>query len=281
MTTFNVTPVFLDSPQGRIFVIHRHPCSLRARQGVVLVPPFAEEMNRSRRMLVLLAEALARCGYHAVLPDFYGTGDSEGEFSEASWHGWLDQLNCCVASMQNEYGVGSYSLVGLRTGALLATDYLKQFNACPDKLVLWQPVVDGEVYLKQFLRLRLASSMLAGEEGENTQALVKSLADGEVVEVAGYALTSKVADGLSSSALKSVVPGRLPETCWVDLTASNEVPPPLLNRNLVDAWNKSGARVQHLAITGDSFWNSAEVIVNSGLVTQTVNFIRGGEVRGT
>ncbi len=277
MTTFDITADFLDSPQGRVFVIHRYPQFPRASHGVVLVPPFAEEMNCSRRMLTLLAEALASCGYHVVLPDFYGTGDSEGDFSEASWSGWLEQLDCCVADMQNNYGVSHYSLIGGRVGALLLADYMRQFRPCPEKLVLWQPVIDGEAYLKQFLRLRLAYDMLTGEGGENTGSLIQSLADGGVVEVAGYGLTSAVADGLSSSALRNTVADRLPETLWIDLIASNTSKPPLFNRNLVAAWLETGAQVKHLLVVGESFWNSGEVVVNPEFVAKIVNFIKGGE----
>ena len=280
MSSFEIIPTFLDSPQGRIFVIHRIPRSLKIRSGVVLVPPFAEELNRSRRMLTLLADALAEGGHHVMLPDFYGTGDSEGEFSEASWSGWLDQLVHCFASMQSDYGISRYSLVAVRTGALLVADCLQRLPPSLGKLVFWLPVIDGDVYLNQFLRLRLASNMLAGDERVNTQSLKQLLADGEVVEVAGYALTSAVADGLLNSSLKRIDVSSLPETCWIDLVAREGVAPPLPNRNLIETWDEAEVNVQHRAVAGELFWNSAEIIENPELVSRTVDFLEGEMKRG-
>jgi len=273
--------MFIDSPQGRIFVIHRTPCAFKAHSGVVLVPPFAEEMNQSRRMLTLLAEALAASGYHAVLPDFYGTGESEGEFAEASWNGWLEQLDCCIANMQNDYGVNRYSLLGVRAGALLVADYLRKPGSKPEKLVLWQPVVDGAVYLKQFLRLRLAADMFAGSQEENSHALMQMLTAGEVVEVAGYALTSAVADGLSSSSLKNIEPDSLPATYWIDLVANEGQLPLLSHRNLADIWREANVMVQHQTTAGEPFWNSVGIVENRDLVTKTVNFLKRDEPHET
>jgi len=272
--------MFIDSPQGRIFVIHRTPHAFKAHSGVVLVPPFAEEMNQCRRMLTLLAEALAASGYHVVLPDFYGTGDSEGEFVEASWRGWLEQLNCTVATVQNDYGIDRYSLLGVRAGTLLVADYLQKSRSKPDKLVLWQPVVDGAVYLKQFLRLRLASDMLAGSKEEDSHSMMQLLSAGEVVEVAGYALTSAVADGLSSSSLKNIEPDSLPATCWIDLVASEGLLPPLPHRNLTETWREANVAMQHQIVIGEPFWNSVGIVENHDVVAKTVNFLKGDEPHG-
>ncbi len=272
--------MFIDSPQGRIFVIHRAPHSFKAHSGVVLIPPFAEEMNQSRRMLTLLAEALAASGYHVILPDFYGTGESEGEFAEASWSGWLEQLECCITSMQNDYGVNRYVLLGMRTGALLVADYLQKSRSKPEKLVLWQPVVDGALYLKQFLRLRLAADMLADSQGENSHALMQLLAAGEVVEVAGYALTSAVTDGLSSSSLKNIDPKSLPATYWIDLVASEGQLPPLPHRNLAEIWHEANVTIQYQTTIGAPFWNSVDIVENHDLVAKTVAFFKGDESHG-
>lgn len=231
-------------------------------------------------MLTLLADALGEGGHHVMLPDFYGTGDSEGEFSEASWSGWLEQLICCIASMQSDYEISRYSLVALRTGALLVADCLQRLPASLEKLVFWQPVIDGDVYLNQFLRIRLASNMLAGDEKVNTQSLKQLLADGDVVEVAGYALTSAVADGLSKSSLKRIDASSLPETYWIDLVAREGVAPPLPNRNLIETWDEAEVNVQYRAVAGESFWNSAEIVENHELVTKTVDFLKVEMKRG-
>ena len=273
MRPFDIIPTFLDSPQGRIFVIHRMLHGVKAQLGVVLVPPFAEEMNRSRHMLTLLAEALSRNGCHVLLPDFYGTGDSEGRFDDADWGGWVEQLNCCVENLKNNYGIDRYSMVGIRAGALLVADYLQNYSFRPERLVFWQPVLDGDAYLKQFLRLRMATDMLSSDEGVTTPSMIQSLANGETVEVIGYPLRSALTDGLSNAAMRKIEPGLLPEISWFDLVTYGQQIPPVKSRDLIQTWSDSGACIQYLVIPGDPFWNSAEVVENHKLIVESVNFL--------
>ena len=56
-----VEPLFLDGGAGRLFAVHVRP-EAAARETLIYVPPFAVEMNRSRRMAALQARALAARG---------------------------------------------------------------------------------------------------------------------------------------------------------------------------------------------------------------------------
>jgi len=274
---FSIIPSFLDLPEGRIFYVSHIPSSSSVSAGVVLVPPFAEEMNKSRRMLSLIAKALAGRGMHVVLPDFFGTGDSEGDFSEASWEGWLEQLDQIINKMVMDYDIESYSLLGVRAGSLLAIEHIQQPQADADKLILWQPVIDGAAYLTQFLRLRLASGILRGdEEKETTQSLKQRLNAGETVEVAGYGLTSAVADGLAASSLKNVDCASLPSTCWIDIVSKDGQASPLVNRKLAQEWREAGVTLQHLNCVGEPFWASVEIAEVRGMIDESVDFLSGG-----
>ncbi|MFC1750300.1 hydrolase 2, exosortase A system-associated [Pseudomonadota bacterium] len=277
MTSFEISPSFIDSPQGRIFVVQRYPRSGSACQGVVLVPPFAEEMNRARRMMTLLAEQLAERGCYVVIPDLFGTGDSEGDFSRASWDGWVEQLSCCVEHMQSRYRVERYSMVAVRAGALLAADYIKQSPHKPTKQVLWQPTIDGAAYLTQFLRLRLAADMLSGGEGRGSvSSLKQALNAGETVEVAGYALSSAVSQGLAQASLKQVLPEIFPPTYWIDCMAGKEQDAPLATRELIQGLTASDVDVTHSTCIGPPFWSSAEIVENHDVVAKTVSYLCKG-----
>ncbi len=276
MNNYSVIPEFIDSPQGRIFVIHHHPQS-DVRGGVLLVPPFAEEMNRSRRMMTLVAEALAMRGFHVVLPDLYGTGDSEGDFSEASWQGWVQQLEATMDATKQRFAVQCDALLGIRSGALLSLALL-QLKSDIKKLILWQPVIDGAVYLNQFLRLRLAADMLQGNGNkESGQALKQRLSSGECVEVAGYGLTSAVSDGLAAASFKAIDAALLPSVYWIDLVASAEMTPPVPHQKCVEAWREQGVDVRYQHVIGDSFWTSVETLVVPDVLSLSVRFIEGVE----
>src|SRR5665647_2167413 len=61
-----------------------------AVRGLVLyIHPFAEEMNKARRMAALQARALAQAGYAVLQIDLLGCGDSSGDFGEATWKNWV------------------------------------------------------------------------------------------------------------------------------------------------------------------------------------------------
>ena len=77
-------PLFIDRPGGDLFALY-HPPRRAPQGGVVYIPPFAEEMNRSRRMAALQARALAESGWGVLTIDPYGCGDSAGDFADARW----------------------------------------------------------------------------------------------------------------------------------------------------------------------------------------------------
>lgn len=53
-------PFFIERPDCRLFAIHHpRPGDDAGAAGVIFLPPFAEEMNRSRRMAAPLARAVS------------------------------------------------------------------------------------------------------------------------------------------------------------------------------------------------------------------------------
>src|SRR5262245_40307096 len=109
---------FLDAPHGRTFCM-RHPAA--GARAALYIAPFAEEMNRSRRMATLLATALAARGVGFLAPDLYGTGESDGDFADARWDRWLDDVDATIDAARAG-GAERITLVGLRLGALLALE---------------------------------------------------------------------------------------------------------------------------------------------------------------
>src|SRR5262249_35049316 len=149
---------------------------------ILYIHPFADELNKSRRMVALQARQFAANGFGVLLPDLYGCGDSGGDFADAHWDVWLDDLHRCLDWLRAD-NEGPYYLWGLRAGALLATE-LAQRTAVAG-LILWHPVINGAQMLTQFLRLRLAVGMMRGSQ-ETTTQLRDTLAAGNSLEVAGY-----------------------------------------------------------------------------------------------
>ena len=122
---------FLQATRGKLFCSYFSPISKNDRlETILFVPPFGEEMNKARRMVALQARAFSNMGYGVFIADLYGCGDSEGEFLEAEWGIWLDDLEVCVGWIEHHKGP-RVNLWGLRLGAVLALnlfDYKKIDN---------------------------------------------------------------------------------------------------------------------------------------------------------
>lgn len=264
-------PALLQSAGGAIFTLFYRPCSDQAKgKAVLIVPPFSEEMNKSRRMFALLARDLARLGYGVLLVDLYGTGDSEGEFLQARWEMWREDIARCSEWLQ-ALGSGSLCLLGLRLGALLAMDVAKELAFPLQRIVLWQPVISGSFALTQFLRLRLAASMMDRmKEKETTEQLRRVLFQERVpLEVAGYELAPELASAIEALNLAGLAAAGLPPIHWFEVVAADGRPLPPASQRVTELWQGKGLEVHTQTIAGEPFWSAPEVTVVPALLAAT------------
>jgi len=269
------TPQYLGASGRRIFSLYFN-ARLKSKSSVLLIPPFAEEMNKSRRMYSELARNLSAGNQNVLLFDFYGTGDSEGLLKDAVWQDWIEDIQNCVSTLYN-YGAEQISFLGLRTGALLASDYLSKCDDKIHKLLLWQPVIDGRIFLSQFMRLRLASSMMRDDASRETAKDLKAqLSRGDSLEIAGYSITPAIASSMEITTLKKLPPGVCDALAWFDLVPDEQRELPLVSRKLVEHWQEQGVNVTHQKIVGIPFWSSTEIIVNPELIEVSRRFFDHG-----
>ena len=267
-------PLFLDGADGPLFCIHYPPAAGRVPRGALLfVPPFAEEMNRARRMVALQARRLADLGFHVLLLDLYGTGDSAGDFGEARWEGWLADVSCAEAWLAQQSGL-PVGLWGLRTGCLLAAEYQRQNEENLGNLLFWQPVANGQLFLTQFLRLKIAAAMAAGVDGAeakgpSTKALRQGLLDGETLEIAGYDLSPGVARGLDAARLAKTAPAAGTSVIWLEVGQDEDASVPPASQTVVEAWREAGAEVLAAKVPGPSFWSIEETTLVPALWQKT------------
>jgi exosortase A-associated hydrolase 2 len=257
---------YLDTPRGRRFCVTDTPTG-EIRGALLFIPPFAEELNKSRRMTSLAARAFAASGWVVLRPDLGGCGDSEGDFGAADWRGWVADVDDAWNWLALHAPDGRRVLWTLRAGSLLAAAWLRWREARPDML-LWQPVFDGERHLQQFLRLELARQMLAEGEVAAAAATLRARLDaGETVEIAGYALNARLTRGLQEATFE------LPPTCGgrVDLfeLGPEATPSPaLISRR--DALCAAGVRAECHRVEGPAFWQTAEIELATQLLEKSL-----------
>lgn len=260
---------FLAAPEGERFVLIRRPAGGALRGTVMLVPPLAEEMNKGRRMFAEAARALAAAGWQVVQVDLHGCGDSDGEFGDATWSGWIEDL---TRAEQAYAGAGELWFWGVRAGALLIAPMLARR---PDaNLLLWQPAIDGAMTLDQLLRLRTAAAVVGNENGADRKALRERLMRGAAVEVGGYQVSPRLAEGLREArlALAANFTGRV---VWIDVVASVHDSARMAATRMVDAWRRGGHTVDFTTVQGAPFWQTVETVEVPELIDATQRALAG------
>lgn len=221
-------------------------------------------------MAALQAREFAEMGFAVLMVDLFGCGDSEGEFAEATWAGWLNDIGVAAASLESRTGTAPY-LWGLRLGASLVLEYSLQNSRAP-ALLLWQPVLHGENFLTQFLRLKVASAMLS-EKGDqkSTQQLKELLLAGETVEVAGYGLSSAMTARISQFSGATITTPSYP-IYWAEIIADNqrEISPSV--NKVHEAWHARNSKVQLAPAVGEPFWSTPEITECPELIHVTRQF---------
>jgi exosortase A-associated hydrolase 2 len=261
---------FLPSGPGHRFCIYHPAVHDRAGRGIVYAHPFCEEMNKSRRMAALQSRRLASAGIAVLQIDLFGCGDSSGDFTDASWEIWKQDLKAALDWLRLRVR-GPTGLWGLRLGASLAADVARDRSLDIDQLLMWQPVANGEQYLTQFLWLRLAAEMLAeGAAQTGVRELRETLARGDAVEVVGYDLHPGLAADIDVLRLADLVPA-VRRVHWLEVAATAE--PKLLPASLraLEAWRSKGMDVRATSVAGDPFWSTIEITECEPLLAATTS----------
>jgi exosortase A-associated hydrolase 2 len=236
---------------------------------VLIVPPFAEEMNKSRHLFTEVAAALIESGVATVAVDLFGTGDSEGEFSDADWSVWKSDLAAAV-QWARAREITITKLLAVRLGCALGCEAAHDNGWKLERTVLWQPVVSGIRALDQFLRLRVAATMMQKDGKETIAGLRAKLKSGESVEVAGYDVTGRLAEHLDRVDLGQTLGANLGAVRWIEVVRSADSPPPAAATAAVERARAGGASVELHTVLGEPFWSSVEIVRNPALVTDAV-----------
>jgi exosortase A-associated hydrolase 1/exosortase A-associated hydrolase 2 len=237
-------------------------------QGDILfVPPFGEEMNRCRAMVALQARELGQHGVGTLVLDPFGTGDSAGDFVDATWTLWLADLHVGLAWLR-EHGQGCRTLWGLRLGAVLASHLAREDGAI-DRLLLWQPVLDGKQFFTQFLRIRIAAEMNLPDRVKTTGELRKRSADGESIEVSGYRLGPLLVAQLDEVQFDAAVLAPPMRLDWFEVQQAAGATMSPAAQQTIEHWRAVGASIETGEVIGPAFWHVHERELATALITAT------------
>lgn len=151
-----------DSKQGIYVsqVIPENPSG----ETLLICPPLGEERLHSVRYLHLCAEFLAaNLGITVARFDYRGVGDSGGRDVEMSLKSLTEDALTVAHELSSLKGFKHLSIMGVRTGGLVALSALRELN--PSSVVLISPVLVGADYISDIKRTRSIRGSLTVKGG--------------------------------------------------------------------------------------------------------------------
>lgn len=257
--------VYVPSGQRQLFALLSEP-EAAPRGLIVHIPAFAEEMNKSRRMLTLATEGFVQDGWAVLLFDLSGCGDSSELLEDVAWDMWIEDLDNVLAWSRQRFPGRELVLWSLRGGALIASEWMAWAGqALP--LLMWQPALSGKLQLTQFLRLKAANDMLSEYDARNVMAELRQMLDqGGAVEVAGYCLSAKLAEGMSRAVFSLSVEPDVDVALLEVGSAENASLSPAF-QGLLEKVAVGTARVFAEKVSGPAFWSTQYIETVPGLIT--------------
>jgi alpha-beta hydrolase superfamily lysophospholipase len=144
-----IEPFYFGASEKLLFGCYHAPLVQLTRAcAVVLSYPMGAEYIRSHRAFRQLAARLSRAGFPVLRFDYYGCGDSYGDFEEGGLRQWAMDLSTAIEALRERHDGVSICTVGLRLGATLSMMIAAERGAM-DSMVLWNPVIDGRAYLQE------------------------------------------------------------------------------------------------------------------------------------
>jgi uncharacterized protein len=130
-------------------MIHRPNLLSRGRRvpGVVFFHGFTGDRMESHWIFIKCARALALQGIASLRFDFYGSGESEGEFREMTLAGEIADALAAVSFLRRQKGIDPdrIALCGLSMGGAVAACAAQRARA--RALALWSAVADTRIFL--------------------------------------------------------------------------------------------------------------------------------------
>jgi uncharacterized protein len=143
-----MNPFFFGTAERRLFGIYEPAAvSTAGKRAAILCYPWGAEYLHAHRTLRQLALKLSSAGFHTLRFDFYGTGDSGGESTDADLAGCEADLETAIEELTEITGLTKVTLIGLRLGAVFAAGGAARLRGKIEALVLWDPVISGPEYL--------------------------------------------------------------------------------------------------------------------------------------
>ena len=196
-------PIRFGNPARELAGIYQPARANAGPAGCALIcNPFGQEAIRFHRMFRVLADRLARTGMHVLRFDYFGTGDSGGDDEQGDFEGWIGDVLMANAELIRRSGAAPCAWFGVRLGASLAAIASGRPGQSPDRLVLWDPVIDGTAYLAELAEAHVDAAKAGYGMRWTLESRLRDMVTAELATAAlGFPLTELLKKQLGNLAL--------------------------------------------------------------------------------
>lgn len=243
--------------------------------GLVICSPFAEEKLRSHRVFVNFARYMANDGFTVLRFDYMGHGDSEGNFEDSDIETRLSDIKCAVEIIKEKSKIQKIGLLGLRLGATLASVYAER-DLTLDFLVLWEPIINVETYLKQCLRSNVAmQSSTYGEVKYTREKMIQDLFADRAVNIDGYMISGSFYRQASLIDLNKISPKYSKPVCLVHIAKGNIGKAPKSTTELYQKYYNLNPNTELNIVKEKPFWTDVKAYYQmaDNLFSSTFNWM--------
>ncbi|RTL57968.1 MAG: alpha/beta hydrolase [Rhodocyclaceae bacterium] len=256
-----MNPIRFGPPGRQLFAMYHPPTTEARGEGVLMCNPFGQEAIRCHRLFRVLADQLARQGFHALRFDYFATGDSAGDDGEGDLDGWCRDVLAADEDLRLRSGCKSVSWFGLRLGASIASLAVARSRYPVQHLILWDPVIDGNNYLDELAAAHLRARRESFGARWSFDARLINMAQREIQDEAlGFLLPQRLREQFATISAAALTAGR-PDA--VAILAGPGLAG--LEADLMQRWVAGGTPVTTTAVTTTIDWTSNEAM-NSSIV---------------
>jgi len=264
-----MTPFFFGPDERQLFGLYQ-PGQTASRAGVaaLLCNPFGQETVRAHRMYRVLADRLSRAGVDVLRFDYFATGDSPGDDDEGEPAGWVDDLVVAHGELLRRSLATRVVWMGARLGATLAAMASTVAPRAPDRLVLWEPIVDGPAYLQELAERHVETLKASFNAPAPWWSSMFDRSSEEIDrEGVGFELGASLRSQLAAMK-QDVIP--TPRAGRCDLIERGERPN---MATLAMRWRGAGLQLTEITLKHDFDWLAAEALNTALVPTEAVQLL--------
>lgn len=251
----------------RLFGVFHAP-KHTAKAGIVICPPFGEEMVATYARLAAWSKDLAEGGFAVLRFHPYGTGESDGKFSEFTADGAANDATTALNWLRQRIPQTRVGFLGLRFGGSVVVRAAATAN--PDFVVFWSPIVNLKSYFRELLRSRITAELIhKGRERVQitTADMTKQLEEGRPVDVNGFDLCPELYRQMTSCTEWPQTPPA-PEVIWLGRKAEETSAGPVIEK-----WKGSGRRVDFGFYAEPAFWEDYSLSFPKQFASESVRWM--------